>query len=703
MLAGTYALAITATGPNGCTPPAPGTSNGCVSQTVNAQLVVQSGQGFSITGTPLTSTTVAPGGAAQYNINVNSVGGYRGSVNLSASGSPPGASVTLSAYSVQAGGVAVTLTVATTANTPLATYSSVVTGTNGPVSQYAAAPLTVTFPSAASMLTPPPGGNIAGGSTLFTWNAGLGATQYTVTATAAGGQTSSATTGPGQLSATLSLPATSQTAAVTLQTMTAGGALTQYYSYTIQPPGAAQSLTLAPGNTMPTVPANGQEVQYLFSYTATGGARPSPQDITGCLSTDVAIRIRIVGLTAGTATIGGTATLGFTAPIGTPAGADDWTWECDDGGGSGSGGGGTGSTGDPTPVITSVSPSPIPAGQQTLTVGGAYFGFSPGAVYVSGACTLAGNTANWSTAGNSFQIPVMVDPTASGFCTFVVTADVDDDDDPFDPEGGSSPTSAPFVVPVIGPAPSAPPALTIVDVDTAAAITNTTQSVMVGHYLNIAAVVLNSTATYTYKWAPPPGDTATGWSDTASQSQGPTPLPASSLQNQNLKFAWTDTSANAQCANAGQCLSVVATPANGGQPLSAAVQYAVTLPQMAPSATQAGTVILPQPSTPIYCPNFSQLAMCNDGGATQESGITFDFAGSGAWRAHRRMAATHERENRRLYAIGRAMRKEYFRSRRRRPALVSRRFPWRRLEQRLSDGEHIVYLLDMVDVQTHVG
>jgi hypothetical protein len=70
VLAGTYALAITATGPNGCMPPAPGTSNGCVSQTVNAQLVVQSGQDFSITATPLTSTTVAPGGAAQYNITV---------------------------------------------------------------------------------------------------------------------------------------------------------------------------------------------------------------------------------------------------------------------------------------------------------------------------------------------------------------------------------------------------------------------------------------------------------------------------------------------------------------------------------------------------------------------------------------------------------------------------------------------------------
>src|ERR1700693_2181722 len=110
---------------------------------------------------------------------------------------------------------------------------------------------------------------------------------------------SSATTGPGQLSATLSLPASSQTAAVTLQTLTASGVLTQNYSYMIQPPGTAQWLTLGPGNAMPALSANGQEVLYTFLYAnPSGGARPSPQDIGDCLSTDVAIRIRIASLDA---------------------------------------------------------------------------------------------------------------------------------------------------------------------------------------------------------------------------------------------------------------------------------------------------------------------------------------------------------------------------------------------------------------------
>jgi hypothetical protein len=154
-------------------------------------------------------------------------------------------------------------------------------------------------------------------------------------------------------------------------------------------------------------------------------------------------------------------------------------------------------------------------------------------------------------------------------------------------------------------------------------LTNTNQSVMVGQYLDLYAVVLNSTATYTFQWAPPPGNAAVSWSDTASQSQGATPVPPSSLQVSNLTFAWTDTSANAQCSNAGQCLKVTATPSDGSQPLSAVVQYTLTAPQQGmPSATQLGTVIWPT------CPGFHQLAMCNFGGASGGNGITFGVPGA---------------------------------------------------------------------------
>jgi hypothetical protein len=154
-------------------------------------------------------------------------------------------------------------------------------------------------------------------------------------------------------------------------------------------------------------------------------------------------------------------------------------------------------------------------------------------------------------------------------------------------------------------------------------VTNSNQSVLVGQYVDLTAVVMNGTGTPTFQWSQPPGNTAINWSAIADQSQGPVPINPNSFQSNNLSFAWTDTSANAQCAQPGQCVQVTAT-IPGSPPLSAGVQFNITTPQVMPVAQQFGTVI----ST--SCPNRTDLAMCNyDPTANAPVGISFEPSSPG--------------------------------------------------------------------------
>jgi hypothetical protein len=95
-----------------------------------------SGQpGFSLSATP-GSQSIAPGGSATYTATATPFNGFSGTVGLTVSGCPTGATCTLNPTSLTippAGNS--TLTVATTSATPLGSYTVTITGTSGSVTQ----------------------------------------------------------------------------------------------------------------------------------------------------------------------------------------------------------------------------------------------------------------------------------------------------------------------------------------------------------------------------------------------------------------------------------------------------------------------------------------------------------------------------------------------------------------------------------------
>ena len=581
ILPSSYTTTVTAVAQSGCT-------SNCT-QIATGSLTVSGGQTFSVTAVPTTATTVAPGGTATYNVSVT--GSYTGFVNLTTSGGPPGASIALSSYTAQSNGAAVTLTIATTSGAPLGNYATVIAATTSAgVTQYASAPLTVGIPTAAAMLTPGPGANIAGGSTTFTWNSGIGATQYTITATPQNGQPVSATTGQGQLSATLSLPSSSQTLTVTLQTATAPGPLTQTYTYTIQPPGTAQPLTLAPGNPTPAIAANGQEYQYTFVYqNPTGAPRPSPEDICGCVATE-AIKVRIIQLTANTAT------LGFTATGATPLGEFDW--ECDNGTGPGGGGTGPGTTSDPTPNIDSITPPAITAGTPTqVTISGENFGQIQGVLSIGGTGGCSYSISSWSgTNGSGDTIQATLTAAAPGYCTVAVAAATDDRGNPFAAGDGSSPESTAYAIPVEPTSGAA--TITLTRDGGTTNIDGTSQTITIGQYVTLDVSVAGASGAVSYQWTMP-GNTAVNWTpfsaDPPSTTGQPIPVPSSETTSSEVSFAWTST--------AGGTISVQATLPDGTK-LNAVVTFKVTPPNTVPVVVQQGVVLSQS------CPQASVVSVC---------------------------------------------------------------------------------------------
>jgi len=133
-------------------------------------------------------------------------------------------------------------------------------------------------------------------------------------------------------------------------------------------------------------------------------------------------------------------------------------------------------------------------------------------------------------------------------------------------------------------------------------VANTTQSVLVGHWVDLTAVVNNPGPwTYTFQWSPPPGNTVTSWSDKLFPSQPPTTLSAQDLQDDEIGFAWVDTSGS------GQQLQVSVQPSYGGTPLTATVTYNISLPGVTlEPAQEQSAVVAPN------CPgrNAGTTAMC---------------------------------------------------------------------------------------------
>jgi beta-glucanase (GH16 family) len=101
---------------------------------------------FTISATP-SSQTVTAGGSTSYTATVAPKNGFTGSVGLSVSGLPSGASGSFSPTSISGGSGSSTLTVTTSSSsTPAGTYTLTITGTSGSLSHTATVTLVVNAP-----------------------------------------------------------------------------------------------------------------------------------------------------------------------------------------------------------------------------------------------------------------------------------------------------------------------------------------------------------------------------------------------------------------------------------------------------------------------------------------------------------------------------------------------------------------------------
>jgi hypothetical protein len=100
-------------------------------------------QGFGLSGTP-SSQTVTVGGSSStpYTVSTTAVNGFAGSIGLSVTGLPAGASGTFNPTSVS-GGSSATLSITAGSTTPVGTYTLTITGTSGALTQTATVTLVV--------------------------------------------------------------------------------------------------------------------------------------------------------------------------------------------------------------------------------------------------------------------------------------------------------------------------------------------------------------------------------------------------------------------------------------------------------------------------------------------------------------------------------------------------------------------------------
>jgi hypothetical protein len=149
-------------------------------------------QEFSVAAIPSSQSVVA-GSGTSYTVSVQPLAGFTGTVGLTVSGLPSGATASFNHSSVNLSTINafetnVTLTVNTTASTPQGTYNLTITGTSGSVTQTATVSLVVTAPPDFSISASPSSQTVvAGNSTNYTVNVGnLNGFTGTVTFSASG-------------------------------------------------------------------------------------------------------------------------------------------------------------------------------------------------------------------------------------------------------------------------------------------------------------------------------------------------------------------------------------------------------------------------------------------------------------------------------------------------------------------------------------
>ncbi|HEU4935484.1 MAG TPA: galactose oxidase-like domain-containing protein [Vicinamibacterales bacterium] len=142
---------------------------------------------FSVTATPA-SSSVVQGASAAYTVTVGALAGFTGSVALSVTGLPAGATATFNPQTITASGSSA-LTISTLGTTPAGTYTLTIRGTSGSLARTVNATLIVAPVGDFTISVTPASQTVQNGSNAT----------YTITITPVGGFTSAVTLSVGSL------------------------------------------------------------------------------------------------------------------------------------------------------------------------------------------------------------------------------------------------------------------------------------------------------------------------------------------------------------------------------------------------------------------------------------------------------------------------------------------------------------------------
>jgi len=403
--AGTYPLTITGT-------------DGVLTHTASITLVVTTPD-FTLTAAPA-SQTIVLGGSASYTATVVALNGYAGTVSLSVSGLPAGASATFTPASVTASGIATLAIATTTGVTPTGNFLLTITGTDGVLTHTADVALSITdFALAAT----PASETIVKGNTAT----------YTATVTAINGYTgtvslslaglppfSTATFTPASLTgsgtSTLTIATTSNTpAAIYPLTITAtDGTATHSVSLTLEvDPVGNFSLTVSPASQSVI---QGQNIGYGITVGSSGGFKEVvvltlsglPVGATGTISPNSVVGSGIVSLSivTSTSTPAGSYTLTVTGASGPLVHTTTFTLVvlAPDFSLSATPSSQTVSVGAPVNYVVTLTPINSYVGTVSFSVSGLPAGatgsFSPASLLTSGTTTLSVSVTAAALAGS---------------------------------------------------------------------------------------------------------------------------------------------------------------------------------------------------------------------------------------------------------------------------------------------------------------
>jgi hypothetical protein len=279
--AGVYSAAISGTG-------------GGITRTVPVTLVIPISADFSLGATP-SSQPVPVGSSTTYTVNVGALNGFSGTVSLSVSGLPAGATAAFSPASIGTSGSS-TLTVTAGSTTPANSYTLTITGTSGSLTHSATVTLSVNDFSISA--TPASQTVAAGSSTTYTVNVGnvngfVGSVTFSIAGLPAGATATFNPTSVNSLgSSTLTVnTATSTPAGTSTLTITgANGSLTHSttVSLTVTTGGGSGNLALnKPASASTTWSASYDAPKAVDGDTATRWSAASGQTANQWLLVDL--------------------------------------------------------------------------------------------------------------------------------------------------------------------------------------------------------------------------------------------------------------------------------------------------------------------------------------------------------------------------------------------------------------------------------